>query len=219
MLMAHLLAAQLCNSLNFKQLFLPLKLLADTFHLLLVAYKMKWAELLVPFFNVVYVVIAIVMTALILMQRGAGAQAGSSFGAGASGTVFGAQGSANFLSRSTAVCASLFFIISIGMGIYISHGGKAQLAKTSLMGEYVDPAAKTPPASELPTAPGAPVPAAPAPGAPASGVPAAIPAQDAAATPAPSASPESPMPVATSAEVPAANVPAEAPPAPSGNQN
>ena len=51
---------------------------------------MKWAELLVPFFNVIYVIVAIVMIGLILMQKGAGAQAGSSFGAGASGTVFGA---------------------------------------------------------------------------------------------------------------------------------
>jgi preprotein translocase subunit SecG len=85
---------------------------------------MKLALLLVPFFNVVYVVLAIVMIGLILMQRGAGAQAGSSFGAGASGTVFGAQGSANFLSRSTAVCAALFFIISFGMGVYLSHSNK-----------------------------------------------------------------------------------------------
>jgi preprotein translocase subunit SecG len=188
---------------------------------------MKWAELLVPFFNVVYVVIAIVMIALILMQRGAGAQAGSSFGAGASGTVFGAQGSANFLSRSTAICASLFFIISIGMGIYIAHGGRAQAAKTSLMGEYVDPAAKAPAASELPSVPGAPVPGAPVPAAPTTAVPApgvpatTIPVPGATTvTPAPTPGvPVSavPVPVATSAEVPAANVPAEAPPAPSGN--
>jgi preprotein translocase subunit SecG len=186
----------------------------------LVAYKMKWAELLVPFFNVVYVVIAIVMIALILMQRGAGAQAGSSFGAGASGTVFGAQGSANFLSRSTAICASLFFIISIGMGIYIAHGGRAQAAKTSLMGEYVDPAAKAAPASELPTVPGAPVPGAPVPGAPvpAPGIPAAAIPVPGATTGSPAPMPGAPVsavPVATSAEVPAANVPAEAP-APSG---
>jgi preprotein translocase subunit SecG len=198
---------------------------------------MKWAELLVPFFNVVYVVIAIVMIALILMQRGAGAQAGSSFGAGASGTVFGAQGSANFLSRSTAVCASLFFIISIGMGIYIAHGGRAKAANSSLMGEYADPAAKAPAASELPAVPGAPVPgvpsAVPAPGVPAQGIPAqGIPAQGipAAAIPVPGATTVSPaptpgapvsavpVPVATSAEVPAANLPAEAP-APSGKPN
>jgi preprotein translocase subunit SecG len=111
---------------------------------------MKWAELLVPFFNVVYVIIAILMIGLILMQRGAGAQAGSSFGAGASGTVFGARGSANFLSRSTAICAVLFFIISIGMGIYVSHGGRPKANAGSLMGDFAKPADA--PASELPGA-------------------------------------------------------------------
>ena len=115
---------------------------------------MKWAELLVPFFNVIYVVIAALMIGLILMQRGAGAQAGSSFGAGASGTVFGAQGSANFLSRATAFCAIVFFLISIGMGMYISHGGRAAMTAasqpTGLMENYVDPTKAAAPASELP---------------------------------------------------------------------
>ena len=53
------------------------------------------------FLNIIYVLLAIGMIALILMQRGAGAQAGSGFGGGASGTVFGSRGSANFLSKST----------------------------------------------------------------------------------------------------------------------
>ena len=55
--------------------------------------------------NVFYVLIAIAMIVLILLQRGAGAAAGSGFGGGASATVFGARGSANFLSRSTVVPA------------------------------------------------------------------------------------------------------------------
>ena len=127
---------------------------------------MKWAELLVPFFNVVYVIVAIVMICLILMQKGAGAQAGSSFGAGASGTVFGARGSANFLSRSTSVCATIFFVISIGMGIYVSHGGRVKPdAPGGLMSEFAKPTQT--PASELPgakpqTPVTIPVPAAPA---------------------------------------------------------
>jgi preprotein translocase subunit SecG len=70
--------------------------------------------------QVFYVLIAAAMIVLILMQRGAGANAGSGFGGGASATVFGARGSANFLSRSTAVLAGLFFLLSLGMGIY--HG-------------------------------------------------------------------------------------------------
>ena len=71
--------------------------------------------------NILYVLTAIAMTVLILLQRGAGANAGSGFGGGASATVFGARGSANFLSRSTAVLAGLFFLLSLGMGIYVSR--------------------------------------------------------------------------------------------------
>jgi preprotein translocase subunit SecG len=78
-------------------------------------------------FSVFYILIAAAMIVLILMQRGAGADAGSGFGAGASATVFGARGSANFLSRSTAVLAALFFALSLGMGIYLKmHGGQVQ---------------------------------------------------------------------------------------------
>jgi preprotein translocase subunit SecG len=73
--------------------------------------------------NVFYVLIAIAMIVLILLQRGAGAAAGSGFGGGASATVFGARGSANFLSRSTAVLAALFFLLSLGMGIYLGRPG------------------------------------------------------------------------------------------------
>lgn len=67
------------------------------------------------FLNVLYVLIAIAMVALILMQRGAGAQAGSGFGGGASGTVFGARGASNFLSKSTKWLAIAFFAISLFM--------------------------------------------------------------------------------------------------------
>lgn len=142
---------------------------------------MNWAELLVPLFNVLYVVIAILMTVLILLQRGAGAQAGSSFGAGASGTVFGAQGSANFLSRSTSICAVLFFAISIGMGIYIAHGGRPKPTEGGFMGGFKDPATAetatatpTPVNAELPAAPGAKSPGATSPGA--TGTPTMVPA-------------------------------------------
>jgi len=74
-------------------------------------------------FSVFYILIAAAMIVLILMQRGAGADAGSGFGGGASGTVFGARGSASFLTRATAVLAALFFLLSLGMGMYLSHNG------------------------------------------------------------------------------------------------
>jgi preprotein translocase subunit SecG len=71
--------------------------------------------------NVVYVLLAIGMIAMILMQRGAGAQAGSGFGGGASATVFGARGASNFLSKSTKWLAVAFFGISLGMAWYATH--------------------------------------------------------------------------------------------------
>jgi preprotein translocase subunit SecG len=85
-------------------------------------------------FSVFYILIAAAMIVLILMQRGAGADAGSGFGGGASATVFGARGSASFLTRSTAVLAALFFALSLGMGIYLSHNGKAQTENGSDLG-------------------------------------------------------------------------------------
>jgi preprotein translocase subunit SecG len=62
-----------------------------------------------------HVLLAAGIIGLVLLQRGKGAEAGAAFGAGASGTVFGARGSANFLSRTTAVLATLFFITSLGL--------------------------------------------------------------------------------------------------------
>jgi len=58
---------------------------------------------------IVHVIIAIALIALVLLQHGKGADMGAAFGSGSSGSLFGASGSANFLSRSTAVLASLFF--------------------------------------------------------------------------------------------------------------
>lgn len=71
--------------------------------------------------NVVYVLLAIAMIAMVLMQRGAGAQAGSGFGGGASATVFGSRGASNFLSKSTKWLAVAFFGISLFMAWYATH--------------------------------------------------------------------------------------------------
>ena len=62
-----------------------------------------------------HVVIAALLIGTVLMQRGKGADAGAGFGAGGSGTVFGARGSANFLTRTTAVLATLFFVTSLSL--------------------------------------------------------------------------------------------------------
>ena len=73
---------------------------------------------------VVHVLLAAGVIALVLLQRGKGAETGAAFGGGASGTVFGSQGSANFLSRSTAVIATLFFITSLALAYIYSSGSK-----------------------------------------------------------------------------------------------
>jgi preprotein translocase subunit SecG len=67
---------------------------------------------------------ALVIIGLVLLQRGKGADAGTGFGAGASGTVFGARGSASFFSRATGVLAMLFFITSLALA-YLSTQTRA----------------------------------------------------------------------------------------------
>jgi len=61
---------------------------------------------------------ALVMIGLVLIQHGKGADMGASFGSGASGSLFGATGSANFLSRSTAVCAAIFFVCTLALAYF-----------------------------------------------------------------------------------------------------
>ncbi|WP_434775664.1 preprotein translocase subunit SecG [Pseudomonas oryzihabitans] len=67
---------------------------------------------------VIHLLMALGLIVLVLMQQGKGAEAGASFGSGASGTVFGSQGSATFLSRFTAILAAVFFATSLGLGYY-----------------------------------------------------------------------------------------------------
>ena len=78
------------------------------------------------FLNIIYVLLAVGMIALILMQRGAGAQAGSGFGGGASATVFGSRGASSFLSKGTKWLAIAFFTISMGMAWYATHRATPQ---------------------------------------------------------------------------------------------
>ena len=71
--------------------------------------------------NIFHVLIAIAMVAFVLVQRGPGATAGAAFGAGASGTVFGARGAGSFLSRSTWILGALFCLISLTMAVVVSR--------------------------------------------------------------------------------------------------
>lgn len=67
---------------------------------------------------IVHLLVALAVIVLVLVQHGKGADMGASFGSGASNTVFGSQGSANFLSRTTAVLVAVFFITSVGLTYY-----------------------------------------------------------------------------------------------------
>jgi preprotein translocase subunit SecG len=70
---------------------------------------------------VVHVVTAVVLVVLVLVQHGKGADMGAAFGTGSAGSLFGSSGSANFLSRSTAVAATIFFITSLTLTYLYSH--------------------------------------------------------------------------------------------------
>ncbi len=67
-------------------------------------------------FLIAYLLIALLLIGLIMLQQGKGADMGASFGAGASNTVFGSSGSGNFLTRTTAVFAVIFFVLSLILG-------------------------------------------------------------------------------------------------------
>ncbi|OIP12519.1 MAG: preprotein translocase subunit SecG, partial [Betaproteobacteria bacterium CG2_30_59_46] len=73
---------------------------------------------------VIHIIVALGTIGLVLMQHGKGADMGAAFGSGASGSLFGSTGSANFLSRATAVFATLFFLTSLTLTYFSSHKDK-----------------------------------------------------------------------------------------------
>ncbi len=97
---------------------------------------------------VFHVLIAVGLVALILLQQGKGAEAGAAFGSGASGTVFGSRGSASFLTRSTAVLATLFFITSLTLA-YLST---QQTKPTSVVEQIQQQKVEKQPVSDVPVA-------------------------------------------------------------------
>jgi preprotein translocase subunit SecG len=128
----------------------------------------------------VQILAALVMIGLVLIQHGKGADMGASFGSGASGSLFGATGSANFLSRFTAVCAGVFFICTLAL----AHLSSQRSDPTSTTGSVLDrPGAVAPAASAV-----APIGAAQIPGAASAAAVPAVPAALAVPVPAPSAS-------------------------------
>jgi len=108
---------------------------------------------------IVQILSAVAMIGLVLIQHGKGADMGASFGSGASGSLFGATGSANFLSRFTAVCATVFFICTLALA-FVSSGGRPQGGNTVL-----DRPAAAASGASAPVTPGAVIPGAAIPGA------------------------------------------------------
>ena len=97
----------------------------------------------------VFVVVSVSLIALILLQQGKGAEAGAAFGSGASGTVFGSRGSASFLTRTTALLATMFFVLSLALA-YLSN---QQVEPTSVLEKVQQqemPASETVPAADVP---------------------------------------------------------------------
>jgi preprotein translocase subunit SecG len=117
-----------------------------------------WLTLLLA----VQLISAIVMIGLVLVQHGKGADMGASFGSGASGSLFGATGSANFLSRSTAACATVFFLCTMAITYLSSTGNVTRSKPGASVLDAPLPAASAPGVGAIPAAPT--LPAAPAPG-------------------------------------------------------
>lgn len=108
-----------------------------------------WTNILI----VTHVIVALAIIGLVLLQHGKGADMGSGFGGGASGSLFGATGSANFLSRTTAVLAAIFFVSSLALAYFAtqrpSEGGsvvdRAPPAQKKAEPAKPEPKAETPP--------------------------------------------------------------------------
>ena len=110
--------------------------------------------------TILLVISSFVIVALVLLQRGKGADAGAGFGAGASGTVFGARGATTGLSRMTAIFAAVFMIVCLCLTYFMQREARAR--PESLLDQV--PVSETAPAPAAPTDPNAlPQPATPAP--------------------------------------------------------
>lgn len=92
----------------------------------------------------VHILIGLAIIGLVLMQHGKGADMGAAFGSGASGSLFGASGSANFLSRATGILAAIFFLTSLALAYVASNKPKTtgSLMQEAVQSEAVSPAVK-----------------------------------------------------------------------------
>ncbi len=140
---------------------------------------------------VIHILVAVAICGFVLLQHGKGADMGAAFGSGSSGSIFGSAGSANFLSRTTAVLATIFFVTSLGLTYY-----SAQRSGSAIGGSIMERAVNTQPTETKPAETK-------------SVQPADVPSSPAAATPAPmeSATPAGNATPAASDVPPAASAP------------
>lgn len=101
----------------------------------------------------IHILVALAIIGLVLMQHGKGADMGAAFGSGASGSLFGATGSANFLSRTTGILAAVFFVTSLTLAYVASNKPKTT---GSVMQETVQSQSVSQPASAGGEAPAVP---------------------------------------------------------------
>jgi preprotein translocase subunit SecG len=105
---------------------------------------------------VAHVVVALAIIGLVLLQHGKGADMGSGFGSGSSGSLFGATGSANFLSRMTAALATIFFLTSLGLAYLATNkpkstgGGVLDAVKSEQPALPAQPAQSPAPPADIP---------------------------------------------------------------------
>ncbi len=124
---------------------------------------------------VVQVLSALIIIALVLLQHGKGADMGAAFGSGASGSLFGATGSSNFMSKSTGLAAAIFFAATLGLSYMANQ--RSTTVSGGVMEKVTTPIAPVSGAGAIPTAkpatsaPPAPAPAAPSPNVPATQIP------------------------------------------------
>lgn len=103
---------------------------------------------------VVHVLVAIALIALILIQHGKGADAGAAFGSGASATVFGSQGAGSFLTRTTAVLATVFFLTSLSLAYLVRQADVPASVVDAVPAEPMTAAGPLPDDAPLPVVPG-----------------------------------------------------------------
>lgn len=132
---------------------------------------------------VIHIIVALGMTGLILVQQGKGADAGATFGGGGAATVFGAAGSANFLTRSTAILTAIFFLTSLGLAIIAKKQAAELLSLPTAQAPVTQPVTPRPLTQNITPAPTAssspaPVVAAPVAAAPAEPAVAATPTEN-----------------------------------------